>query len=102
MGSQLSDFTSILIKPHQEKNYFTHFIRDEIESHRGEVTWTHTRAQSTHTLYNLNPGLSKTPKSDHNCIPQCIKYFIFKVYMYVYLTYVFIKYLVDMCAHAKL
>lgn len=55
------------------------------------------------TLYNLNPGLSKTPKSDHNYIPpQCIKYFIFKVYMYVYLMYVFIKYLVDMCTHAKL
>ena len=42
----LTEFQLILIKPLQEKNYFTHFIGDEIEFHRGEVTWTHTHAQS--------------------------------------------------------
>ena len=40
----------ILIKPPRERNYFAHFIDDEIGSHGGEITYTHTHTHThTHT-----------------------------------------------------
>ena len=56
-------FHFILIKPLQERNYFAHFIDDEIGFHIGKVTCmnthTHLKRSSGASYWDLNPGLSK-------------------------------------------